>query len=133
MLLAGLAAVVAGAAVAYVIAPTFGAPDFDPIWELAAALGGADPFDPVDVGLRGWLIAVGCAEVVALLFALLWDVVPPRNHPVVKALLVGAGLFLALGLPLPAIPTAVAFCLALGLVYRPFPVPLPLRRQPHFE
>jgi hypothetical protein len=141
--LAGVAAVVAGVAVAYVIAPPFGAPRVDPIGRLATRIAGVPPADRLAVGLTGWALALAAGQLVAFVFAALWDVVPPSARPVSKAVAFCALLFtpgfVLLGLPAGAIPAALAFALALGLVYRPHPAATPpiarhpLRPRAQFE
>lgn len=118
-LLAGLAALLAGLAVATVLAPPFGVPPLDPVGWLAAAVGVEAP--AWRVAAVGWLLAVLLGEAVALGFAALWDRIPPRTRPVSKALLYCGVLVLPLLAAPEVLPAAAAFALALGATYRPHP------------
>jgi hypothetical protein len=74
---------------------------------------------PVDGGMLALFGLAG--EGAALLFALAWDVIPPRTRPVSKALVYGTLVFLIARLDPPFIPAAAAYALMLGIAYRPHP------------
>lgn len=118
-LLAGVAAVLAAAATLYAIAPVFGLPRLDVVGWLAREVAGVPAGDTARAGAAGWALALAAGLGLALLFALLWDAIPPRTRPISKAL-VFVGLVVAIARPpLAALPAALAFALALGLAYRP--------------
>lgn len=122
-LVSGPAASVAAAAVLYVVGPLFGAEAVDAVGWLAERVARVPAEDRARAGRVGWPLALAAGAAVALLFAALWDAVPPRTRPVSKALVFTGLVFLVVRAPLAAWPAALAFGLVLGLVYRPHPAP----------
>jgi hypothetical protein len=123
---AGVAGTVAAGLVAYGVAPALQLPVLHPVGVLAGFAG-------VDAGSRGffaagWALFLGLGVLVALLFGALWDLLPPRTRPVMKAFFFVAVLFsvaVGMGLRPAAAPAALAYALVLGLLYRPHPAPQP--------
>lgn len=126
VLLAGLLAVMAAAVVIYLFLPVLGIAAHDPVRWLAGLWRPQVPEDAARAGALGWLLAVLTGQAITLVFAALWDFIPPRTRPVSKALVFTAILFVVLRLPLSLIPAAVLFALALGVAYRPHPAPPPV-------
>lgn len=130
-ILAGLGATLVAGLVTYGLLPVFQI-YLDPISRVAHAVN-PDATRAIEIGATGGLILVGAGLAGALLFAALWDWIPPRTRPLSKAIVFGALLILALRPPLAAIAPLLAYALVLGVAYRPHPTPPetpPLRAEP---
>jgi hypothetical protein len=121
----GLVAALAASTIVYLFLPVLHVHELDPVRSLAT-WAGVDAGRPMYAALVGWALLLACAELVALLFAAVWDVIPPRTRPVAKSVILCGLIFLLLRLPLVASPAVLVFALALGVTYRPHPAPPPV-------